>query len=209
MPLFSTFPALFLGCPQDLKACILFAEAHQCRNDEFSCSSGMCIRLSWMCDGDNDCRDWSDEANCTGECSAVDQEPPADTSYIGQCPVPQFLCFFQHLGVMGRSKPKDFFPPGSLRICWQLWDALTVTQLCFLPARSHPQAKLCGMGSGSVAAEQPKDSPGKKSHEALLFLQGAAFHRFHSTSWPFSWCRKQARFFAASPQLIDLKKRQI
>uniref|UniRef100_A0A8B9E5E2 Sortilin related receptor 1 n=1 Tax=Anser cygnoides TaxID=8845 RepID=A0A8B9E5E2_ANSCY len=39
--------------------------AHQCRSDEFSCSSGMCIRLSWMCDGDNDCRDWSDEANCT------------------------------------------------------------------------------------------------------------------------------------------------
>uniref|UniRef100_A0ACB8EXP6 Sortilin- receptor n=1 Tax=Sphaerodactylus townsendi TaxID=933632 RepID=A0ACB8EXP6_9SAUR len=25
----------------------------------------MCIRLSWKCDGDNDCRDWSDEANCT------------------------------------------------------------------------------------------------------------------------------------------------
>ncbi|KAL8173660.1 UNVERIFIED_CONTAM: Sortilin- receptor, partial [Gekko kuhli] len=40
-------------------------EAHQCRNDEFSCTSGMCIRLSWKCDGDNDCRDWSDETNCT------------------------------------------------------------------------------------------------------------------------------------------------
>uniref|UniRef100_A0A8C2T8I6 Fibronectin type-III domain-containing protein n=1 Tax=Coturnix japonica TaxID=93934 RepID=A0A8C2T8I6_COTJA len=36
-----------------------------CRKDEFSCSSGMCIRLSWRCDDDNDCRDWSDEANCT------------------------------------------------------------------------------------------------------------------------------------------------
>lgn len=49
------------------KRLCLFAEAHQCRSDEFSCSSGMCIRLSWMCDGDNDCRDWSDEANCTGK----------------------------------------------------------------------------------------------------------------------------------------------
>uniref|UniRef100_A0A670Z152 Uncharacterized protein n=1 Tax=Pseudonaja textilis TaxID=8673 RepID=A0A670Z152_PSETE len=38
-----------------------FSEAHQCQNDEFSCNSGMCIRLSWKCDGDNDCRDWSDE----------------------------------------------------------------------------------------------------------------------------------------------------
>ncbi|EGW04789.1 Sortilin-related receptor [Cricetulus griseus] len=38
---------------------------HQCRSDEFNCSSGMCIRSSWVCDGDNDCRDWSDEANCT------------------------------------------------------------------------------------------------------------------------------------------------
>lgn len=49
------------------KRLCLFADAHQCRSDEFSCSSGMCIRLSWMCDGDNDCRDWSDEANCTGK----------------------------------------------------------------------------------------------------------------------------------------------
>lgn len=43
------------------------AEMHQCRSDEYNCSSGMCIRSSWVCDGDNDCRDWSDEANCTGQ----------------------------------------------------------------------------------------------------------------------------------------------
>uniref|UniRef100_A0A8C5QIZ1 Sortilin-related receptor n=1 Tax=Leptobrachium leishanense TaxID=445787 RepID=A0A8C5QIZ1_9ANUR len=33
--------------------------------DEFTCTSGLCVRQSWVCDGDNDCRDWSDEANCT------------------------------------------------------------------------------------------------------------------------------------------------
>ncbi|RLV91908.1 hypothetical protein DV515_00013975 [Chloebia gouldiae] len=66
VPLLSSFPALLLGCSRDLKPNVL--------NDEFSCSSGMCIRLSWMCDGDNDCRDWSDEANCTGEQSSVEWE---------------------------------------------------------------------------------------------------------------------------------------
>lgn len=76
--------SLLLGHSRDLKPNILFAEAHQCRNDEFSCSSGMCIRLSWMCDGDNDCRDWSDEANCTGECSGVAQEPPAAPTFYFQ-----------------------------------------------------------------------------------------------------------------------------
>lgn len=55
------------GCPHT-SACGLPAEAHQCRSDEHSCSSGLCIRSSWVCDGDNDCRDWSDEANCTGQC---------------------------------------------------------------------------------------------------------------------------------------------
>lgn len=57
----------------------LFAEAHQCKSDEFSCSSGMCIRLSWMCDGDNDCRDWSDEANCTGKHVDVTNSLPLQT----------------------------------------------------------------------------------------------------------------------------------
>uniref|UniRef100_A0A8C8H2Q0 Fibronectin type-III domain-containing protein n=1 Tax=Oncorhynchus tshawytscha TaxID=74940 RepID=A0A8C8H2Q0_ONCTS len=38
---------------------------HQCGSGEFSCARGVCIREAWRCDGDNDCRDWSDEANCT------------------------------------------------------------------------------------------------------------------------------------------------
>ncbi|CDQ68762.1 unnamed protein product [Oncorhynchus mykiss] len=39
--------------------------SHQCGSGEFSCARGVCIREAWRCDGDNDCRDWSDEANCT------------------------------------------------------------------------------------------------------------------------------------------------
>ncbi|KAG7237028.1 hypothetical protein INR49_032873 [Caranx melampygus] len=40
-------------------------ESHQCGPGEFTCARGVCIREAWRCDGDNDCRDWSDEANCT------------------------------------------------------------------------------------------------------------------------------------------------
>lgn len=41
------------------------SESHQCGPGEFTCARGVCIRQAWRCDGDNDCRDWSDEANCT------------------------------------------------------------------------------------------------------------------------------------------------
>lgn len=48
-----------------------FSESHQCGPGEFTCARGVCIREAWRCDGDNDCRDWSDEANCTGDDCAV------------------------------------------------------------------------------------------------------------------------------------------
>lgn len=41
------------------------SDSHQCGPGEFTCARGVCIREAWRCDGDNDCRDWSDEANCT------------------------------------------------------------------------------------------------------------------------------------------------
>uniref|UniRef100_A0AAR2KSS9 Fibronectin type-III domain-containing protein n=1 Tax=Pygocentrus nattereri TaxID=42514 RepID=A0AAR2KSS9_PYGNA len=47
-----------------LRICF-FAESHQCGQGEFTCARGVCIRDAWRCDGDNDCRDWSDESNCT------------------------------------------------------------------------------------------------------------------------------------------------
>lgn len=192
VPLLSSFPAPLLGNSRHLKPNVLFAEAHQCRNDEFSCSSGMCIRLSWMCDGDNDCRDWSDEANCTGECSALGQELlltfTSSLGDISQCLVPHFPCLLEHLRVMWCSKSKDLFPPGSLGICWKLRDAHTMTQLCFLPARLHPRAKLCGMGSGFVTAEQPKGSPAKRAPVLQGGSNQAGGHWQHFTAFTLFPC---------------------
>ena len=35
-----------------------------CGEGEFTCANSKCIRERWACDGDNDCGDESDEADC-------------------------------------------------------------------------------------------------------------------------------------------------
>jgi len=38
----------------------------ECNEDEFQCvSSGRCITSAYVCDGDDDCGDMSDESDCT------------------------------------------------------------------------------------------------------------------------------------------------
>lgn len=58
---------------------VLFAGL--CQTDEFSCSDHSCIPRSWLCDGDNDCGDSSDEHNCGANSGST--APPAVSSGCG------------------------------------------------------------------------------------------------------------------------------
>ncbi|XP_060751007.1 basement membrane-specific heparan sulfate proteoglycan core protein isoform X1 [Tachysurus vachellii] len=69
-----------------------------CSSDEFSCRTGVCIPLSFVCDNRPDCLDMSDEINCTVPATPPPIPIPRTTAEIktpprpGPCRADQFTC---------------------------------------------------------------------------------------------------------------------
>ena len=43
---------------------VYLATLLDCPANSFTCANGLCVPLSLVCDGNNDCVDFSDEQNC-------------------------------------------------------------------------------------------------------------------------------------------------
>ncbi|KAL4225514.1 Low-density lipoprotein receptor-related protein 4 [Mactra antiquata] len=50
---------------EDEIGCDFLQSETRCRDGEFKCDHGLCINSDWVCDGQIDCEDSSDEKNCT------------------------------------------------------------------------------------------------------------------------------------------------
>lgn len=56
--------SLIITLTRLLSTSCLTAAAKQCSPEEFRCASGQCVSKTFVCDGENDCPDGSDEASC-------------------------------------------------------------------------------------------------------------------------------------------------
>ncbi|PIK59037.1 hypothetical protein BSL78_04064 [Apostichopus japonicus] len=79
----SKFNLTYIKGPKDL--------LQSCPSHQYKCSNGKCILSSWVCNGENECEDGSDEAQCS---------VPSPTPHEGSCPNQHFACTSSSTGHM-------------------------------------------------------------------------------------------------------------
>lgn len=69
---------------------VIDSENVQCRDDQFRCDSNRCITRYWVCDGDKDCSDGSDED--PKECVNTTCSPTQFSCAVRLCTVILYPC---------------------------------------------------------------------------------------------------------------------
>lgn len=67
-----------------------FVKGEACSTHQFECAKGQCIPQTWMCDGENDCGDFSDEQHCTETTVSCSETEYACSS--GRCIPARWQC---------------------------------------------------------------------------------------------------------------------